>query len=79
MTNQEFTKAAEMNLDELLKKTLKKNFMAPLYGWGSTVSRLEPLRGGSLLLTTKFPIKVKQQKNTQTQTHTHTRIHTKFT
>ena len=24
--------------------------MAPFYGWGSTVSRLEPLRGGSLLL-----------------------------
>ena len=24
--------------------------MAPFYGWGSTVSRLEPLRGGSLLI-----------------------------
>ena len=36
-----------------LKKTL--NFMAPFYGWGSTASRLEPLRGGSLLFTTKFP------------------------
>ena len=35
---------------------LKKNFMAPFYyGWGSTVSRLQPLRGGSLLFTTKFP------------------------
>ena len=34
-------------------KTL--NFMAPFYGWGSTASRLEPLRGGSLLFTTKFP------------------------
>ena len=22
--------------------------MAPFYGWGSTASRLEPLRGGSL-------------------------------
>ena len=22
-------------------------FMAPFYGWGSTASRLEPLRGGS--------------------------------
>ena len=31
------------------------NFMAPFYGWGSTASRLEPLRGGSLLFTTKFP------------------------
>ena len=36
-----------------LKK--KKNFMAPFYGWGSTASRLEPLRGGSLLFITKFP------------------------
>ena len=27
--------------------------MAPFYGCGSTVSRLEPLRGGSLLFTTK--------------------------
>ena len=33
----------------------KNNFMAPFYGWGSTASRLEPLRGGSLLFTTKFP------------------------
>ena len=31
-----------------LKKKLK-------LGWGSTASRLEPLRGGSLLFTTKFP------------------------
>ena len=29
--------------------------MAPLYGWSSTASRLEPLRGGGLLFTTKFP------------------------
>ena len=29
--------------------------MAPFYGWGSTVSRLEPLQGGSLLFITKFP------------------------
>ena len=28
--------------------------MAPFYGWRSTASRLEPLRGGSLLFTTKF-------------------------
>ena len=35
--------------------TKKNNFMAPFYGWGSTASRLEPLRGGSLLFTTKFP------------------------
>ena len=37
--------------------TLKKknNFMAPFYGWSSTASRLQPLRGGSLLFTTQFP------------------------
>ena len=29
--------------------------MAPFHGWGSNVSRLEPLRGGSLLFTTKLP------------------------
>ena len=29
--------------------------MALFYGWGSTASRLEPLRGGSLLFTTEFP------------------------
>ena len=34
--------------------------MAPFYGWDSTASRLEPLRGGSLLFTTKFP-EVKNQ------------------
>ena len=33
----------------------KKSFMAPFYGWISTASRLEPLPGGSLLFTTKFP------------------------
>ena len=37
------------------KINFKKNFMAPFYGWGSTALRLEPLRGGSLLFTTKFP------------------------
>ena len=31
------------------------NFIAPFYGWDSTASRLEPLRGGSLLFTTKSP------------------------
>ena len=28
--------------------------MPPFCGWGSTASRLEPLRGGSLLFTAKF-------------------------
>ena len=36
----------------LRKKTL--NFMAPFYRWGSTASRLEPPRRGSLLFTAKF-------------------------
>ena len=39
----------------LKKKKKNNNFMVPFYGWGSTASRLEPLRGGSLLFTTKFP------------------------
>ena len=29
--------------------------MTCFYGWGPTASRLEPLRGGSLLSTTMFP------------------------
>ena len=29
--------------------------MAPFYGWGSTGSRLDPLLGGGLLFTTRFP------------------------
>ena len=33
----------------------KNNFIAPFYGWGSTAPRLQPLRGGILLFTAKFP------------------------
>ena len=29
--------------------------MAPFYGWGSNASRLQPLRGGSLHFTIRFP------------------------
>ena len=29
--------------------------MAPFSGWGSTASRLQPLRGGSLLFTSQLP------------------------
>ena len=29
--------------------------MVPVYGWGSTASRLEPLRGSNLFFTTKSP------------------------
>ena len=40
-----------------IRKCLKKNnnFMAPFYGWCSTASRLQPLRGGSLPFPTQFP------------------------
>ena len=40
---------------EIKNKYIKKNFMAPFYGWGSATSRLEPLRGDSLLFITKSP------------------------
>ena len=39
----------------LLMLVNKKNFKAPFCGWDSTASRLEPLRGGNSLFTTKFP------------------------
>ena len=45
--------------------------MASSYGWGSTASRLQPLRGGSLLFTIQFPeipgisLKISQSNNTQ--------------
>ena len=39
--------------------------MAPFYGWGSTVSRLEPLRGGSLLFTTEFPERIMVSQTTK--------------
>ena len=39
----------------ILVSLLKKNSMAPFYGWGSTAPRLQALQGGSLLFTTKFP------------------------
>ena len=38
-----------------VKTKTKKNFMAPFYGWGSTASRRQLLRGGSLLFTIQFP------------------------
>ena len=43
------------NKTYLAIKHKKKNFMSPFYGWGSSASRLEPLQGGSLLFTSKFP------------------------
>ena len=38
-----------------LSQAKKNPFLVPFYGWGSTASRREPLRGGSLFFTTKFP------------------------
>ena len=35
--------------------TDEKKTYGPILWMGSTASRLEPLRGGSLLFTTKFP------------------------
>ena len=45
---------AKVNLKNKTKKE-RKNFIAHFYGLGSTASRPEPLRGGSLLFTTKLP------------------------
>ena len=42
-----------LHFDKKTKKTT--NFIAPFYGWHSNASRLEPLQGGNLLFTTKFP------------------------
>ena len=39
----------------MLIKKKKIKLYGPFYGWGSTASRLESLREGSLLFTTKFP------------------------
>ena len=36
--------------------------MAPFYGWGSTASKLPPLRGGSLLFTILFTFYVAEKK-----------------
>ena len=45
-----------LNSDKKISiKIKKKHFMTPFDGWGSSASRLEPLQGGSLLFTTKFP------------------------
>ena len=40
--------------------------MTPFFnGWGSTASRLEPLRGGSLLFTTKTKMEMVQEQRLQ--------------
>ena len=50
LTSQLITKSGDAT-----KNINLKNFMAPFYGWGSTASRLQSLRGGSLLFTIQFP------------------------
>ena len=40
----------------------KNNFMAPFYGSGSTASRLQPLRGGTLLFTLYFLVEYQTNK-----------------
>ena len=42
-------------IKNLLLMACKKKLYGPFLWMGSTVSRLEPLRGGSLRFTTKFP------------------------
>ena len=44
------TREADMSL-----KKKKSKLYGPFLWMGSTASRLDPLRGGSLLFTTKFP------------------------
>ena len=44
-----------LNMPWLHRVLNKKNFTTPFYGCSSTAPRLEPLRRGSLLFTTKFP------------------------
>ena len=41
--------------DHKKTKKQKTNFMAPFYGWGSTASKVQQVRGGSLLFTIQFP------------------------
>ena len=48
------SKIQELPNDEVCQFFKKEDFMVPFYGWGATASRLEPLRGGSLLFTNKF-------------------------
>ena len=56
MAKKVFSHSSHLSANPVLPKNeVKKNFMAPFYGLGSTASRLEPLRGDTLLFTTKFP------------------------
>ena len=42
-------------LQNQFSSKLKKKIMVHFYGWVLTASKLEALRGDSLLFTTKFP------------------------
>ena len=43
----------ETTTSQTKKHTFFKKNVATFYGWGSAASRLEPLRGGSLLFTAR--------------------------
>ena len=45
----------QRHVNQIILNHITFYFMAPFYGWGSTGSRLQPLRGASLLFTTQFP------------------------
>ena len=47
--------ATDIDLWDLDLLKFLENFMASFCEWGSTASRLEPLRRDSSLFTTKFP------------------------
>ena len=50
-----FTGVRKLQETVLYHVEKKKQIYGPVYGWGSTASRLQPLLGGILLFTTKFP------------------------
>ena len=56
LKTEKFSRTLGLSYSSLLKvksfHLKKKNFMASFYRWGSTASRLQPLRGGSLLIFT---------------------------
>ena len=49
-----FSKTYMNDPDPQMSLFMKKRLYGHFYGWNSTASGLEPLRGGSLLFTIKF-------------------------
>ena len=56
----------------------KKSFMTPFYGWDSTASRCRPMRGGTLLFTTKLPSILDFPENLLPSIFQFSRIDSKF-